>query len=253
MADPYASLADRYDLFFEEVGKGDPAEVEFFERLFRRHGVHRVLDCACGTGHHLLSLRSLGCDLVGSDISEAMLARARANLAARGASLTVLRADYRDLARRFREPFDAVLCLSTSIAHMPDEPEVLRAFESMRAVLRPGGLLVLTQGTTDRQWREKPRFLLAVDRPGVTRIFVFDYLSERAARCNILDVVREAGQAELKVWSTDLHQVLLRADQERLLLAAGFGAVDFYGSFDFERYDERESGRLIAVAHNRTT
>jgi SAM-dependent methyltransferase len=143
--------------------------------------VRRVLDCACGTGHHLV-LRSLGCDLVGSDISEARLTRARANLAARGAEVT-LHADCRDLAWRAREPFDAVLRLSTSILQVPGEPEVLRALQNMRAVLRPGGLHVLTQGTTDPAWREKPRFLFAADRPGVTRIFVFEYLSERAARC----------------------------------------------------------------------
>ena len=47
--------------------------------------------------------------------------------------------------------------------------------------------------------------------------------------------------------------MLLRDDLERLLKDAGFGSVDFYGSYSFEAYDKTSSNILIAVAsaHNR--
>lgn len=51
------------------------------------------------------------------------------------------------------------VCGPFSIALVVDEANVLLAFGSMRGVLRDGGILVLIHGTTDRQWREKPRFL----------------------------------------------------------------------------------------------
>ena len=89
-----------------------------------------MLDCACGTGHDLVLFHSLGCEVVGSDISESMLAQAHKNLAERGVKVPLHQVDYRELPQHFNRPFDAVVCLSSSILHMPNESEVLRAFRS---------------------------------------------------------------------------------------------------------------------------
>jgi len=178
-----------------------------------------------------------------------MLARARKNLAAYDLKVPLRQADYRELPRHFEQPVDAVVCLSSSILHMPDDEQALRAFRSMQAVLRPGGILVLTQGTTDRQWQEKPRFILAVNTSDFSRLFAIDYLGQ-GARYNILDVFHSVGRNELNVWSIEYPRMLLRDDQERLLRAAGFRGVEFYGSYQFALYDKEESRQLIAVAHN---
>src|SRR3990170_6501240 len=132
--DPYAGLAERYDLF-GRFGEHDPQVVELFRRLFDQHNVHSVLDCACGTGRDLHLFHSLECEVVGSDISESMLAQARKNLAWAGVEVPLLKVDYRELPQHFDRTFDAVACLRSSILHMSDEAEVLRAFVSMREVL----------------------------------------------------------------------------------------------------------------------
>ena len=80
--DAYAGIAERYDLFRGRFGEHGREEMAFFWRLFEKHGVRRVLDCACGTGHDLHLFYLLGCQVMGADISPAMLAQARANLAA---------------------------------------------------------------------------------------------------------------------------------------------------------------------------
>ncbi len=48
--------------------------------------------------------------------------------------------------------------------------------------------MILTQGTTDKQWKEKPRFILAVNRNDFSRVFVIDYLGW-GARYNVLDIL----------------------------------------------------------------
>ena len=245
--DQYAGMAERYDLFFAEpFGEYGEERAAFFRRLFQESGTRSVLDCACGTGRDLPLFHALGLEVVGSDISEAMLEQSRANLVKLGTDLPLHRADYRELPEHFRRRFDAVVCLSSSILHMPDEAEALRAFRSMRAVLTEGGVLVLTQGTSDRQWREKPRFLLARDRPEFTRLFVIDYAGE-GARYSVLDIWHDGG-GRLEAWNTDYPHVLLRDDQERLLHQAGFDTIEFYGGFDFAPYDRDTSNRLITVA-----
>ena len=245
--DPYSGLAQSYDLFFKDSPGPDPAAVEFYRQLFAQHGVRSVLDCACGTGRELILFRQLGLEVVGSDLSDSMLAQAHRNLAAAGVDVPLHKADYRELPRHFERRFDAVACLSTSIGHVPDEANALLAFQSMRAVLREGGILILTQGTTDRQWQEKPRFILAVSDHDFSRLFVIDYLSERRARYNVLDIVHTAERQEMSNWGTD-YLILLRDDQERLLQAAGFADVAFYGSYAFAPYDKETSQRLIAIA-----
>jgi hypothetical protein len=130
---------------------------------------------------------------------------------------------------------------------MPDDEQVAVALQSMRAALRPGGLLVLTQGTTDKQWAQRPRFLLAFDRPEMTRLFVIDYHGP-GARYNIVDIDRACGEPDIKVWGVDYACVLLGDDYERLLKSAAFLDVALYGSYDGAPYDRHESDRLIVVA-----
>lgn len=130
---------------------------------------------------------------------------------------------------------------------MPNDAEVLRAFKSMHQILRDGRILVLTQGSTDKWWREKPRFVPGVNQRDFTRVFVVDYL-ERGARFNILDIFHSAEAHDFKVWSIDYPYIPLKDDQDRLLRTSGFRLVDFYGTFRFDQYDKESSNRLIAVA-----
>jgi len=244
--DLYEGIAERYDLFHGEFGTHDPVLVDFFRQLFAQHQVQSVLDCACGTGQHLALFHSLDCEVIGADISDAMLAQARKNLAEYGIEIPLHQADYCELPHHFDRQFDAVVCLSSAILHMPTKEQVIRAFESMRDVLRKGGILVLTQGTTDKQWQEKPRFILAINDRDFTRLFVIDY-KDQGARYNILDIHHTAKIRDFKVWGTE-YKIYLRDDQEKLLQASDFEIIDFYANYHFEPYKKQTSNRLITVA-----
>jgi ubiquinone/menaquinone biosynthesis C-methylase UbiE len=246
--DPYQNFAERYDLFHGKFGEYTPVYRSFFQRLFVENKIHSVLDCACGTGHDLRLFHSLGCEVTGSDISESMLTRARKNFKTAGMKVPLYKTDYRLLYKSMKRTFDAVVCLSSSILHMPDKKEVIRAFLSMRRVLNEKGMLVLTQGTTDKQWKMKPRFILASSSEESTRLFVIDY-HDTAARYNILDIWHSKSKPDFKVWSVDYSQILLKDDYMKLLQLAGFRRIRFYGSFKFEPYSKQDSDLLIAVAH----
>ena len=79
MKDLYEQFAYDYDEFSPiEEYLGD--EKAFFNRIFTEHGVGNVLDCACGTGQHLLMLAQSGFNVWGSDYSKYMLELAQKNL-----------------------------------------------------------------------------------------------------------------------------------------------------------------------------
>ena len=244
--DPYQGFAERFDLSFGPFGEQDSQIVEFFRRVFAQNDVQAVLDCACGTGRYLPLFYGLGCEVIGSDISESMLAKARSNLAKIGLHIPLLQVDFRELSDHFPRPFDAVVCLA-AIGFMTGETEFLRAFESMWHALCAAGILILTAIPTDRQWIEKPRFLLTTNTPEFSRIFAVDYLEDEV-RYNILDIFHTDERSDLHIWSAELHPLLMD-DQERLLKAAGFQKVEFYGGFDFSPYDKETSDSFITVAH----
>lgn len=246
--DEYRNFAEHYDLFFEKFDEHEPDYRTFFQKLFVENKIHLVLDCACGTGHDIQLFHSLGCEVVGSDISDAMLAMAKKNLKDLSLKIPLHKFDYRVLHKHFKQKFDAVACLSSSVLHMPNKKEVIRAFLSMHRILRHNGMLVLTQGTTDKQWRSKPRFILSSSNKAVSRLFVIDY-KESGARYNVLDIRHDQPKADLKAWCIDYAQILLKDDYSKLLQLAGFRKIRFYGSYKFEPYSKKESDTLIVVAH----
>lgn len=244
--DPYEGFADRYDRFFAKPPEEDPVYEAFFRSLFEENHVRRVLDCACGTGRDLPLFRSLGCEVHASDASAAMLAQARTNLAALDIQVPLQKADFRKLPEYFDTPFDGVVCLRTSLPHLLREAEILRALSSMRDVIHEGGVLVLTQGMTDRRFLERPRFIPIINTADFSRVSVIDYF--RHTYCvNILDLVHDKDTRDFKM-SSFHYRVLRKDDYARLLHQVGYRAVHFYGSYSFDPYDARRSGNLIVVA-----
>ena len=53
------------------------SEHGFFERILNEKGVRKVLDIACGTGYHTITLAQSGFDVIGADGAASMIAEAK--------------------------------------------------------------------------------------------------------------------------------------------------------------------------------
>lgn len=133
----YRDMAPRFDRFepFDRLVTG-----RYRERLFSRAS-GRVLDVACGTGVNFPYLPA-GVDLVGIDLSEAMLARARERLAELDLDGEVRRADAADLPFE-DDRFDTVVS-SLSTCTFPEPVAVLREMD--RVCAPEGRILLLEHG-----------------------------------------------------------------------------------------------------------
>ena len=134
----YDAFAPAYDLFTarhdQEAWTGGILELAEQAGLAGR----RLLDVGCGTGSAIVPMLARGFDVVGVDISEAMLERARSKL---GPEVELLVRDMRELPTLGR--FDLVWSLCDSVNYLQDEAELVATLHGCRRNLAPGGVIAL--------------------------------------------------------------------------------------------------------------
>lgn len=179
MKDIYEKFAYDYDEFGDIKDYLGP-EKEFFELVFKENNVKTVLDCACGTGHHLYMMVKMGLEVSGSDYSYSMLEVARKNLSSLNKDVKLKQCDFRYLENAFDEKFDAIVCLTTSLPHLHEDEDLITALISMKNRLNNGGILILTQGATPATLKLPP-IEVVVEREDFTRVYVKEYAEDRIA------------------------------------------------------------------------
>ena len=140
-------FSDDYLRTMEKVEpKAIKKECDFIEdRLGLEKGAI-MLDLACGPGSHAVELASRGYNVVGYDLSLAMLARAQDEAQERGQKINFLQGDMREMA--FQEAFDGIYSWSTSFGYFDDEKNV-DVLSRMHRGLRQGGMLLLDVANRD--------------------------------------------------------------------------------------------------------
>ncbi len=243
MEDLYEKFAYDYDEFGSiDEYLGD--EKTFLNKIFSVHGVKNVLDCACGTGQHLLMLAQSGYNVWGSDYSKSMLEVAYKNLQERNYNIPLHQCDFRFLEQEFDDKFDAVVCLTNSLPHLHTNEDLLIALRSMKNRLNKNGLLVLTSGTTHFTL-SLPSIEVVVNRPDFSRIFVKEH-DNRFQTIHVLDLFHSVQRLESNQYDI-VYRILLDEDYKRLLTQAGFTNIQVYGDYNMNSYNEN-SWRLIVVA-----
>lgn len=101
-----------------------------------------VLEVACGTGQHLAWLAGAGRNVVGTDLTAAMLAEAATRVA--GVPLVQWSmADAVPPGLADRGPFAGLLCLGNSFPHVIEQAAVERTLRNFYELLAPAGRLVI--------------------------------------------------------------------------------------------------------------
>ena len=137
----FANFADQYDK--QSFTSGTVGEVGFIEHEIGRDHTVRILDIGCGTGRHSIELARRGYSVVGVDLSESMLAKARAKARAAGVNVELRQADARQL--NFRSEFDLVLMLCEGGFPLMETDEMnYLILRSAANALKGGGTFIFT-------------------------------------------------------------------------------------------------------------
>lgn len=225
-------------------------EGPFFQRVFASVSARRVLDCACGTGHHVRLFARWGMDAAGSDAAASMIEQARADAREEGTAVRFEVCDFRHLPAHLPGPFDAVICTGNSLPLVGSAEGMRAAIAGMHDVLRPDGLLVLHT----LNFATIPEGRTVVEAPRVRHVDDREILFLKIFRktrhlCDLSIVVLEKQAGEWTNLETHARAwAVQQAELEAMVTAAGFDRIQFYGGYEPKPLDPATSRDIILVA-----
>lgn len=146
------SQSSYWDSVANEKRFSHPLSLDWLKQYLKNPRA-RVLDYGCGYGRTLAELSVAGyTNIVGVDFSEAMLMRARAEVP----HAELIRNDGRSLPFK-NDCFDAVLLFAV-LTCIPDSNEQRFLLAEVERVLRPGGLIYLSDLLVNDDARNRQRY-----------------------------------------------------------------------------------------------
>jgi len=137
----FKDYAGKYDQ--EPYTQGTVGECDFIEQEIGRNKKTRILDIGCGTGRHALELARRGYKVVGVDLSESQLRRAKEKAAEQNLQIVFRKRDARKLL--FRHEFDLAIMLCEGAFPLMETDEMnFRILQGAAQALKSGGKLIFT-------------------------------------------------------------------------------------------------------------
>ena len=136
-----------------QAGHDIHGEADLVQTLLNEHRSkednlpYAVLDGGCGTGRVAIELAHRGCEVVGVDLDEVMLAQARS----KAPDLTWLQDDLHQITLDQR--FDAIVLAGNVMIYLTPNTE-MAVLTNMARHLKPGGLLIAAFELTPKTWTD---------------------------------------------------------------------------------------------------
>ena len=247
----YDQFSADYDRFVDWPARLD-SELPFVEKQLRRAQAGRVLDVACGTGRHSIALAERGFDVAGTDVSEAMVERARGNAASAGVDLVFEPAGFGELAARVGGNWDALLCLGNSLPHLLTQRDLEAALADFAAVLRPEGLLLIQNRNFDRVLASRERWMEPQAHREDCREWLFlrhyNFESDGTLTFNVVTLSRDGtDEWQQRLLSTRLMPIVREA-LVSALSGCGFEEIQSYGDMSGSAFEPDSSPNLVITA-----
>lgn len=237
------NVFDQMGVYWAEIADKNPTQMQtqFIRETLKTQGL--ILDLACGTGRHMITLSKEGYDVVGLDISLNLLKIAKTRLS----GIPVVRADMRHLPFR-QQMFAAATSMDTNFGYLVAEEDDLQSLMELRKTLKLNGTLIidvfnreqLMQKYTDKspvnpKEREYPSFFLLQKRT----------VDKNGSRLRDLWIVRNKTDGKIRVFTHVVRLYSLKVLQT-LLEKGDFRVEGIYGDYNRQKFSP-ESNRLILV------
>jgi len=199
----------------------------------------KLLDLGCGRGRHSITLGRMGYQVMGIDLSEEAIKKARKKAGDEGLeNVTFLTGDMRN---PIDELFDGVLNLFTSFGYFIEDEENARVFDSVDRMLQKNGRLLV-----DFMNARKVKEGLVTEESGEYRDIQYSinrWIENKMVFKKIIFHLN--GESKSYIERVKLYEEeWFRAELEK----RNFEIYKCYGSYEGEAFDESSSSRLIFLA-----
>jgi len=249
-------------IFWDYYAVGRPNDdVAFFVEEAQRAG-SPVLEIACGTGRSLIPIAQAGVEIVGLDLSSAMLAKAREKIsrldAETQARIRLVEGDMRQFSLNRRFSLITIAYAFFFLATPEDQRQALRC---IREHLAGGGRLILINfdpkldliaahlGPLGNALKKDSEFALseAGHRLVIWNRREYDLERQLSKTDYVYEELDETGQVIRKMYKTLVARYTYRYELQYLLELCGYAVEALYG--DFKRGPFKPGERQIWVAH----
>jgi len=212
-----------------------------------------ILDAACGTGHHAISLAKHGFTCIGADNSPGMIRIARENAIINKAEVVFRQAGFGNLNASFGSgKFDGLLCLGNSLPHVLGDKNLLKTLADFRAVLKNDGLVIIQNRNFDKVMAEKIRWMEPQTYHEADKTWIFsrfyDFENDERLTFNIEIFNSQAVKDfTLEIISTRLWPIK-KVSMAKALKQTGFKSLQFYGDLEGSEFNSNTSPNLVVVA-----
>jgi 2-polyprenyl-3-methyl-5-hydroxy-6-metoxy-1,4-benzoquinol methylase len=225
----YRKLFENYARTYDQecFVQGTVGECDFIEREIGANHSVRILDIGCGTGRHAIELARRGYSVVGIDLSESQLNRAREKAVEHGFPIDFRQTDARELP--FHAEFGLAIMLCEGAFPLMETDEMnFRILQGAARSLKPGGKLIFTTlNGLFPLFHSVKDFLNAETGPGQaeTRSSTFDLMTFRDH--NVTAITDDSGNH--KELACD-ERYYVPSEITWLLKTAGFRKSEIFGA-----------------------
>ncbi len=141
----YEELFENYGMKYdnESFTQGTGGECDFIEKEIGYNKKTKILDIGCGTGRHSIELARRGYTVVGIDLSESLLQRAREKASGQNLPIVFQKQDARNLP--FFHEFDLAIMLCEGAFPLMETDEMnFQILQNAAKSLKPNGKLIFT-------------------------------------------------------------------------------------------------------------
>jgi SAM-dependent methyltransferase len=215
-------------------------EVDRIVKLLAVEKGAKILDLCCGIGRHSLELARRGYEVVGVDLTDEYLTKARRQAEDEGLNIQFVRSDMRRFCQI--ESFDAVINMFTAFGYFEIETDNKRVLANIHCSLRKGGILlidvmgkeILARIYQQRHWHEEDgRFFLQEHK-----------MLQNWSWADNRWIMLENGKIREFRFG---HRIYSAVEMVNMLKECGFSSVNIYGDLEGADYDQNAK-RLVAVA-----
>lgn len=257
---------DELSKYYDEIFSYNENTYKFLKDINKKNK-KTVLDIACGTGTYLIKLQDDYNHLVGIDLDELMIEKAKHKISNsvninKEKSLENKELKEKNIVFKYmnmlnieqlNEKFNLIYCIGNSLVHLNSKDEVRTFLKSVYNMLDEEGIFVFQIINYDRILKKHLDSLPTIDTNNTN--FIRNYKYNKNFK-DINDIEKIEFNTILKIkndnkiYENSVALLNLRKDEiNKILNEIGFTSIEYFGNFKADPFSEDKSQPLIGVCY----